>query len=473
MSTRFHSKYHRHNHHTDPTADVRFPDSSHDPIASPDSPFRGTFALNGVLSAYTSLSAYTGYIANPNTALILRGGTWALVADQGNTYVRDLTCRNIAITHDFTLEGNAYFKQNVSIVKSLTVGTNTFYASSTANKVGIGTTQPNQALTVVGNISATQGLYSNNIFEVNPTTSKISLKAYTEISNNATVTGNTGLSGELTVNGITTLNNDLNAVSNALFVENSNRFVGINTAIPSKQLTVNGEILVTDTAIFDKDVLVSTDAFVVNTTNRRVGIGTNVPNEKLTVVGNISATDSILIHRNAHINIPADYWSGDTYIGLSNHGQVEVTSDSTVSFTANGYMDTAGNWVSLSAYNIFNLAGAAQISLDASGTIDLNTEAVKETGSVADVETRLRVTPFGDVGINTKVPNEKLTVVGNISATGQIAASALFVNVLDLTPVNVDVICTINTFSTPVTASGEFLIVQLNGTQKAIRLWNF
>jgi hypothetical protein len=51
MSSRFHNKYHRHNHHTTAVNDPRYPDASHDPIASHDSPFQGDFVLNGTLSA--------------------------------------------------------------------------------------------------------------------------------------------------------------------------------------------------------------------------------------------------------------------------------------------------------------------------------------------------------------------------------------------------------------------------------------
>ena len=63
MSNRFHSKYHRSNHHTDtnlnlsltnPDGSPRNPDSGHDPIASPDHPFLGRFSLKGGLSAITS-----------------------------------------------------------------------------------------------------------------------------------------------------------------------------------------------------------------------------------------------------------------------------------------------------------------------------------------------------------------------------------------------------------------------------------
>jgi len=51
MSSRFHNKYHRHNHHTVAVYDPRYPDASHDPIASPESPFLGPFVLFGPLSA--------------------------------------------------------------------------------------------------------------------------------------------------------------------------------------------------------------------------------------------------------------------------------------------------------------------------------------------------------------------------------------------------------------------------------------
>lgn len=54
MSSRFHNKYHRHNHHTTPVNDPRYPDASHDPIASHESPFLGPFILSGTLSAVST-----------------------------------------------------------------------------------------------------------------------------------------------------------------------------------------------------------------------------------------------------------------------------------------------------------------------------------------------------------------------------------------------------------------------------------
>lgn len=52
MSNKFHSKWHRQNHHTDPSSNNA--DSSHDPIASPAQPFRGIFATNGMISGNAS-----------------------------------------------------------------------------------------------------------------------------------------------------------------------------------------------------------------------------------------------------------------------------------------------------------------------------------------------------------------------------------------------------------------------------------
>lgn len=67
MSNRFHSKYHRQNHHsyTNPFN----PDAGHDPIASQDQPFRGDFCLFGALSCFAPLSATAGYFYSNNTAL--------------------------------------------------------------------------------------------------------------------------------------------------------------------------------------------------------------------------------------------------------------------------------------------------------------------------------------------------------------------------------------------------------------------
>lgn len=82
MSSRLHNKWHRHNHHTNPTPDPDFPDSANDPIASPESPFQGDFVLNGALSA----SSYGQFAGSATTPAIIARGSTALSAT-GNVVV--------------------------------------------------------------------------------------------------------------------------------------------------------------------------------------------------------------------------------------------------------------------------------------------------------------------------------------------------------------------------------------------------
>lgn len=96
MSSRFHNKFHRHNHHTDPSTDLRYPDSSHDPIASYDSPFLGAFVLSGSLICTSPLSSYSAYISNNDKALLLESTNIALSA-RGHTFLQGVTCESVEI----------------------------------------------------------------------------------------------------------------------------------------------------------------------------------------------------------------------------------------------------------------------------------------------------------------------------------------------------------------------------------------
>lgn len=66
-----------------------------------------------------------------------------------------------------------------------------------------------------------------------------------------------------------------------------------------------------------------------------------------------------------------------------------------------------------------------------------------------------------NLGIGT-IPNQPLTVSGNISSNQTVFAG-------NVTLTNT----VIQSFSTPVTATGDFLVLNINGQNKAIRLWDF
>lgn len=103
MSSRFHNKYHRHNHHSRAVEDPRYPDASHDPIASADSPFKGPFYLWGTLSA-TAIDPYG--LSEPVPAAIFYSDTTAVLATTltGNAIVT---------------EGNVVIGGNLSVESSL------------------------------------------------------------------------------------------------------------------------------------------------------------------------------------------------------------------------------------------------------------------------------------------------------------------------------------------------------------------
>lgn len=84
MSNRFHSKFHRQNHHT--YVNNFNADAGHDPIASRQQPFQGDFVLSGALSSYAPTSAVAGFFYSNNTALCAWAGRQAIYAfSKGNT----------------------------------------------------------------------------------------------------------------------------------------------------------------------------------------------------------------------------------------------------------------------------------------------------------------------------------------------------------------------------------------------------
>lgn len=73
MSNRFHNKFHRHNHHTNPTdRDNLYPDSAYDPIASPEAPFQGEFHVNGDMHGLSSLYVTNSAFADSVTARTIK-----------------------------------------------------------------------------------------------------------------------------------------------------------------------------------------------------------------------------------------------------------------------------------------------------------------------------------------------------------------------------------------------------------------
>lgn len=111
MSSRFHNKYHRHNHHTVAVNDPRYPDASHDPIASPDSPFLGPFVMYGTLSSVGVIPSnvaqnfgtdeiIAGVFIAPATSAVAIRAEGSIVATGDVTFGGSLSAAGIVITGD-------------------------------------------------------------------------------------------------------------------------------------------------------------------------------------------------------------------------------------------------------------------------------------------------------------------------------------------------------------------------------------
>jgi hypothetical protein len=195
MSSRLHNKFHRHSHHTYPNGDPRFPDSGHDPIASPASPFLGDFVLQGGLSASAPLSAYAGYFASNNAAIIAQSSNVAISASGDVKIIGNTTSYgNTVINGNLTVAGSATnLITMLQILSSVTItvsnsgvspalivnqsgnndivdfqdgGISKFFidgAGQYAGYVGINTNTPTSQLTVVGDISSTGTTTLSNV----------------------------------------------------------------------------------------------------------------------------------------------------------------------------------------------------------------------------------------------------------------------------------------------------------------------
>lgn len=140
MSNLLHPKFHRRNHHT--YGNVANPDASHDPIASPDSPFLGDFVLSGGLSACAPLSAYAGYFYSNNTAIIAESPNTAILIKGNATITGNL---NVSGTTNITSNGGS--PVTVSL-PSLSACSN---AISIQNNYGVGLNIDNDTIKIINN----------------------------------------------------------------------------------------------------------------------------------------------------------------------------------------------------------------------------------------------------------------------------------------------------------------------------------
>jgi hypothetical protein len=225
MSNRFHTKFHRHNHHTVKTEG--YPDSSWDPIASRESAFQGEFYSDGDItttaniSAEKDLGAYNGTFHGDMTI-----GKSLTVNQNFSVYgelaLLDTTVRVLSsVSISNTGIGPALLLRQTGqerVVQIFHGATPALVVDARYNRdgyVGIGTELPNEALTIVGNVSATgredvKSLYSKTLVNT-PLLSSPNILSYSiDCDGGVITTGNLYASETVRADNLI-VNNDIKA----------------------------------------------------------------------------------------------------------------------------------------------------------------------------------------------------------------------------------------------------------------------
>ena len=267
MSNRFHTKWHRRNHHT--YGNSQNPDASFDPIASPAQPFLGDFSLQGALCAVAPLSSYAAYLYTNNMALCAFAG-------QVGIYVNapvgvKIQSSNIGLSSVGNNIAGVFYSPTIAL--------------STVQPFGDG--YPNRLTPYVGPNYISKNVFNNRvgIFTENP------LSAF-HVTGGSYFDGHSNITGNLSVNG------DLSRFDTNVLITSSTQIILQNNVSQSPALLVSNTGQNYVLQILSPS---NYPALIVDGNSSRpgwVGVGTLLPNNPLTVVGTISGSQRLQIGYN-------------------------------------------------------------------------------------------------------------------------------------------------------------------------------
>ena len=354
------------------------------------------------------INAPTGRLHSYNTTLNNPAGYFQQTRNGGSDYGLRIVSSNTGGTAGvLRVEGSG----TGNLVEVFDTETNVFVVKDGGN-VGIGTSSPTEKLTVVGNISAT-GNVTTAAYRFSNTTQTPGI-----VHN-----GLTGNDGRIDIIPLTSGAFPMASIGNFWI------------ASPSFQLTdsysssTRWVVLVADAAntLAQRNGLKAQESRIYSTYTdaanyERFFIKTNVGSTSATQIG-LSAAGS---GQNRDLEFVA---GGSTRMTVSSGGNVGIGTTSPIApLHISGFANLDGLGIPLFfqstrsrfAYGLTPTANEKVAFGSGWGVPDDFAVFTKSSGDFTESSQRFTVKMSGNVGIGTNSPTEKLTVVGNISATGNI-----------------------------------------------------
>ena len=346
MSNRFHNKFHRHNHHTDTTDPYKYPDSAYDPIASRESPFKGEFYSLGDITTTESFSA-GGNVYGEDGSFTKN----LYVSGNANVYGEDVylyTKLHVTSATDITYTGNqAAFTIGDGTNYFLYVKGNTF---EKPKYIGVGTSDPIEKFTVVGNISSSGIIYEkdysslqwNSVYTTVCSTSSQWTSAYQSIEAlQQTLTAFSSVSGQIgqIKDFIPTIT--VNAATSTVLIQH---FLNVTSNVnASGSLTVGGSASITGSLSVNSDFGFSTfrtlSVNYTNANNQVFAIPSNpandlviITNDDFTPTSNVATISAFSGGRAGGFFILTNGMSANTVEILKNEN-INLRGSNTISLT--------------------------------------------------------------------------------------------------------------------------------------------
>jgi hypothetical protein len=179
-------------------------------------------------------------------------------------------------------------------------------------------------------------------------------------------------------------------------------------------ITLSKTVTMNSSAIINGNFTVDGNVLFVDGVNNRVGIGTTTPNERLTVSGNISATANI---QSSKLGLATTTLPSGVTLGVGpniiNDSNLPVQYSSSTAINYIGLNAQGSGYGGLVGFTQSEYGGGLILRTVQSGSGVSNISFITQSNN----ERMKIIGGTGNVGIGTTLPNERLTVSGNISAS--------------------------------------------------------